>query len=194
MESSQDRRSCECCRRNILRAGLVLGIQLGFRSALLGQDNPAAISPKEGDLLVKTSDKSATPLTPADIRVAGRQTLAWAMEPASRTVRSASRLNRILLVHLDPAKFTPETKSRAAEGVVAYSAICSHGGCDVTEWFPDQQRLLCPCHESTFDPADGAKVIDGPAPRMLPALPLGLADGSLIVLKPFTAPITFEIQ
>ena len=97
-------------------------------------------------------------------------------------------------LHLDDAKLTTETKARAAGGVVAYSAICTHAGCEVAEWVPDKQLLFCPCHESTFDPADGAKVIDGPAVKILPALPLGLADGKLVVRKPFTAPITFETQ
>jgi len=174
--------------------GLGVGVQFALASTLPGQDTPSATRPREGDLLVKTSDTTATPLTPADIRIAGRQTMAWAMDPAEGTIRSGSRLNRILLVHLDPGNLTPETKSRAAEGVVAYSAICTHAGCEVTEWMADQHRLFCPCHESTFDPADGARVIDGPATRVLPALALGLARGKLVVLKEFTAPITFETQ
>ena len=33
---------------------------------------------------------------------------------------------------------------------------------------------------------DGAAVIDGPTPRSLAALPLRLADGKLVVAKPFT--------
>ena len=32
--------------------------------------------------------------------------------------------------------------------------------------------LVCPCHYSTFDPADGGKVLFGPAGRPLPQLPL----------------------
>ena len=179
--------SCNCCRRDVLKAGFALG----FAAPLLAQDNS---KPKEGDFLVKTTDATATPLTPADVRAGGRQMMAWAMDPADKTVRKGSRLNRILLIHLDTAKLTPETKSRAVEGIVAYSAICTHAGCEVTEWVPEKQLLFCPCHESTFDPADGAKVIDGPATRILPALPLGIVEGKLIVLKPFTAPITFETQ
>ena len=179
-----------CRRRDVLIAGLGLSLA----KTLPAQDDPAASRPKEGDFLVKTTDTTATPLTPTDIRAGGRQVMAWAMDPADKTVRSASRLNRILLVRLDSAKLTAETKSRAADGVVAYSAICTHAGCEVTEWVPEKQILFCPCHESTFDPADAAKVIDGPAVKILPALPLGLAEGKLIVLKTFTAPVTFETQ
>jgi Rieske Fe-S protein len=35
-------------------------------------------------------------------------------------------------------------------------------------------------------------VLDGPAPRALPALPLKIADGMLVVAKPFTTRVGFE--
>jgi Rieske Fe-S protein len=34
--------------------------------------------------------------------------------------------------------------------------------------------------------------VDGPAPRPLPALPLKIVDGRLVVAQPFTAAIAFE--
>jgi rieske iron-sulfur protein len=114
------------------------------------------------------------------------------MDPGSKMLRSGSRLNRVLLVRLDPDKFSPETRSRAVDGIVAYSAICTHNGCEVTEWISDEQLLFCPCHESKFAPKDGGRVVDGPAPRMLPALPLNHVEKKQVVAKPFTARITFE--
>jgi Rieske Fe-S protein len=44
----------------------------------------------------------------------------------------------------------------------------------------------CPCHDSEFDPADAAKVIGGPAPRRLPALPLKITDGYVVVAGAFS--------
>jgi len=35
-------------------------------------------------------------------------------------------------------------------------------------------------------------VVDGPAPRPLPALPLKIVDGALVVARPFTSPVGFE--
>jgi rieske iron-sulfur protein len=169
-----------------------LGIQLTLAPKLLGQESPDSTRPKEGDLLIKAGDASATPLSPDDVPLGGMQTMAWAMDPGNKTLRSGSRLNRVLLVRLDPDKLSPETRARAADGVIAYSAICTHNGCEVAEWISDEQLLFCPCHESKFAPADGGKVVDGPAPRMLPALPLKLVDKKLVVAKPFTARITFE--
>jgi rieske iron-sulfur protein len=181
-------------RRAILQAGIGLGIQLSLGQELPGQEEGASQRPKEGDLLVRVGDSTFTPLTPADIPVKGKQTMAWPMDPRDKTVRNGSRLNRVLLLRLDTEKLSPETKSRAAEGVVAYTAICTHTGCEVTEWVAEEQLLVCPCHESRFEPKDAARVVDGPAPRMLPALPLKLMNGTLVVAKPFTGPVTFEVQ
>jgi cytochrome b6-f complex iron-sulfur subunit len=53
------------------------------------------------------------------------------------------------------------------DGVVAYSAVCTHEGCTVS-FDGGEQQLICPCHGSRFDPADGGAVINGPARRPLP--------------------------
>jgi rieske iron-sulfur protein len=174
-------------------AGIGLGLGSGLRSGLSAeQDDQASVRPKEGDLLVKSGDSNKSPLTPGDIQRGAMQTLAWAMDPADRTVRSGTRLNQVLLLRLDPDRLTAETQSRAADGVVAYTVICTHNGCDIDDWLADEQILSCSCHSSSFDPKDGARVVDGPAPRALPALPLKIVDGTLVVAKPFTARVGFE--
>ena len=80
---------------------------------------------------------------------------------------------------------TRRPQQRAADGVVAYSAICPHTGCEVVNWSADRQILECPCHNSQYDPKAGARVIGGPSPRGLAALPLRVADGKLTVARPF---------
>jgi rieske iron-sulfur protein len=179
-------------RRTLLTRGARLGLGLSLRPSLLfGQDDQTSARPKENDLLVQADNIRTEPLTPDDVGV-GAPTMAWAMDPHDLIVRSGSRLNRVLLVRLDPTTLVGETQSRAANGVVAYTAICTHSGCDVADWIADQQLLACPCHDSRFDPRDGAKVVDGPAPRPLPALPLKIVDGKLVVANPFTARVGFE--
>ena len=181
-------------RRAAIKRGIGLGVGLLLEPALaLSQDDRASLRPQEGDLLIRVGDRSQKPLTSEDIRVGAMQTMAWAMDPTDDTVRSGSRLNRVLLLRLDADRLSPETRSRAADGVVAYTAICTHTGCEVEEWLTDEQLLHCSCHSSKFDPKDGARVVDGPAPRMLPALPLKLVDGKLVVAEPFTARVGFEL-
>lgn len=156
-----------------------------------GQRAPAD-RPAAGDLLVRVGDWSLTPLAPGDIVAGGKPVMAWPMSPVDRVARSGSRLNRILLVRLDLAAFSDATRGRTADGIAAFSAVCTHTGCEVGEFLADEQQLYCECHQSTFDPRDGAKVTDGPAPRPLPALPVGVADGRLVVTAPFTSRPGFE--
>ena len=72
-------------------------------------------------------------------------------------------------MRFDPATLGEAEQQRAADGVVAYSAICTHQGCTVTDWLTAKQVLQCPCHQSHYDPRHGARVVVGPAPRALPA-------------------------
>jgi ubiquinol-cytochrome c reductase iron-sulfur subunit len=79
----------------------------------------------------------------------------------------------------DSLRLPAELRGYDANGIVAYSKICTHAGCAVAMYrvptfAPDEPRpaLVCPCHYSTFDPATGGTVTFGPAGRPLPMLPL----------------------
>jgi rieske iron-sulfur protein len=180
-------------RRAILEGGIGFGLGLCLAPAkLLGQSDPASSFPKTGDWLVRAGVTDLQPLTPDDIALNEAPTTAWAMDPAVKTVRSGSRLNAILLVRLDSSRLSEATRALAAAGVVGYTAICTHSGCEVSDWLAENQILSCPCHDSLFDPKDNGKVVDGPAPRILPALPLKVVDGKLAVAGPFTSRVGFE--
>ena len=56
-------------------------------------------------MLVKIGAADPAPLKIADLPLGGPQTLAWPMQPANGTVRDGSRLNKVLLLRLDPAGF-----------------------------------------------------------------------------------------
>ena len=187
-------RQFQCSTRRIgRRSALGMGVCLTLAPRLaLAQADPARERPREGDLLVAVGAPAPEPLTVDKVPAGDKPIMAWPMDPESSTVRSGSRLNKILLLRLDPESLDPVTKERAAEGAVAYSAICTHTGCDVIGWHADSQRLECPCHYSQYDPKAAAKVVSGPAPRPLPALPLRIADGRLIVAKPFTGRAGFQ--
>ncbi len=78
----------------------------------------------------------------------------------------------------------------APEGYVVYSKVCTHAGCPVGLFQATDHTLLCPCHQSTFDVLDGAKVLFGPAARALPQLPIEIGgDGVLRALGDFPEPI-----
>jgi quinol---cytochrome c reductase iron-sulfur subunit len=74
--------------------------------------------------------------------------------------------------------------------LVAYSKICTHVGCPVALYEQTTHHILCPCHQSTFDAANGANVIFGPAARALPQLPLMVdSNGYLAAASDFTQPV-----
>jgi ubiquinol-cytochrome c reductase iron-sulfur subunit len=76
------------------------------------------------------------------------------------------------------------------DDIVAYSKICTHVGCPVALYEQTTHHILCPCHQSTFDAANGANVIFGPAARALPQLPLTTdSNGYLVAAQDFTQPV-----
>ena len=61
---------------------------------------------------------------------------------------------------------------------VAYSAVCTHAGCTVA-YQKSSGNLVCPCHGSVFDPAQNARVVQPPAPRPLPEIPIKIQGGKI---------------
>jgi rieske iron-sulfur protein len=158
------------------------------RARAANQPDPArTMLPQPGDLLVAADSGNETnPLRPADLKKGDDPLLAWAFDPRRKVPRDGTRLNQVLLMRFDPATLGRTERTRALDGVVAYSAICTHQGCTVTDWLKAKQVLQCPCHQSQYDPRHAAKVVGGPAPRALPALPLETSGSLLVVAAPFT--------
>ncbi len=181
-------------RRTVLKAALGLGLGLALRDPARAQDpEPRRARPRPGDRLVFASGpRKGESIRPRDLSPNGEPLTAWPMDPRTKIVRDDSRLNEILLLRLEPADLSDETRARSAEGIVAYSAVCTHTGCDVWEWHAATKTVKCPCHFSVFDPKDGARVLDGPAPRRLPALPLEVADGVLTAAGEFVGRPGFQ--
>jgi Rieske Fe-S protein len=176
----------------------VLSISLGFQ--LMGRiahtaEDPKRLRPQVGDIFIfPLGDHQGQVITPQDLPVGGPPVLVYPTDPTTQTLRNGSRLNRVLLVRLAQEDLTEPTRAVAAEGVVGYSAICPHTGCDVIGWENDVKHLVCPCHSSAFDPKDRARVMGGPAPRALAALPLWITDGKLTVAGPFSGRVGFQQQ
>jgi rieske iron-sulfur protein len=163
--------------KTLAGAALVLGGSYHKGNAIAADDD----APRAGDWLVGVDDATAKPIGPADLKINEKQIIVFAYDPAEKRARSDTRLNRIILIKLDPASLDAETALRAADGVVAYSAICTHQTCDVNAWMPEQKFLLCGCHFAQYNPAEGASRVTGPQPRSLASLPLKI-DGDKLVL------------
>lgn len=181
--------TCGCCaadpgRRTALKAaGVAVAACAGMRVAWAAEDGP-----KKGDFLVRVDDEAKQPIASADLKIGAKPVIAYPFDPAAKALRDSTRLNRIVLVKLEPDSLDAATAARAADGVVAYSAFCTHQGCDVNAWVAADKNLLCFCHFSKFAPQQEAAVTGGPAPRPLPALPIKSEGGKLVVADGFNAP------
>lgn len=99
---------------------------------------------------------------------------------------------QVVLIRVAPdlLRLPPDRLAGAPDGYVAYSKVCTHAGCPVGLYRAAEHRLLCPCHQSTFDVLDGATPVFGPAARPLPQLPIRLQDdGTFVALGDFPEPI-----
>jgi quinol---cytochrome c reductase iron-sulfur subunit len=100
----------------------------------------------------------------------------------------------VVRVRPDELALPAERRGWAPDGLVAYSKICTHAGCAVSEYrYPlydptaPGPAVVCPCHYSTFSVTDGGRRIFGPAGRALPQLPLEVdGDGNLVAAGDFS--------
>ena len=183
-------------RRRLLLAtagtgmGLAAGSLFAASAGLVpkAEETPADAPPHSGDLLTFADGaRQRNVIKLADLEEDSRPVLAWPMDSVTGTIKNANLHNLIVLLRAEaPGWFSQASRQYVAAGVAAYSAICTHLCCTVSSWSTTAPSgfghalLLCPCHKSEFDPWNGAKVVSGPAPRPLPALPLELgADGKL---------------
>ncbi|MDI9888874.1 Rieske 2Fe-2S domain-containing protein [Streptomyces sp. HNM0645] len=132
------------------------------------------------------------PLRPEDVAVGS---LTFAM-PEGLTEHDHSFQTEIakaalMIVRIQPEDIKDKRELEwSHEGIVAFSKICTHVGCPISLYEQQTHHVLCPCHQSTFDLSDGARVIFGPAGHALPQLRIGVNDeGFLQALGDFDEPV-----
>ena len=183
-------------RRALLQLVVALAClwPIGSRAKKRAQ-RPERLRPQPGDGLVYAfGEHQGRKLLAEHVVRDAAPVLAYPAELSSGLVRDGSRLNQVLVLRIDPAALSLKAASRGADGIVAYSAVCTHTGCDVSGWRGETSRLVCPCHGSEFDAADAALVLSGPAPKPLAMLPLEVAGGELRVVSGFTRRVGFQPQ
>ncbi len=176
-----------CRRRAVLRAALALAPWVVFPARAQDQaDDPTSAPPRPGDRLIFLAGfKKGEPARSGDLELGGPQAQVYPADP-NGVLRNGTRLNLVILVRVGSDGLNEETRERSAEGVVAYSGVCTHQACPVNMWSKDRKAMVCSCHGSIYDPKNGAEVLSGPAPRRLAALPLKSENGLLTVAGAFT--------
>jgi ubiquinol-cytochrome c reductase iron-sulfur subunit len=190
-------------RRKLIRRSLIgaMGL-LGLPAIVLLRD----LGPLPGRSLYNTiwakgirvvNDVTLRPIKPADLVVgqlvnAAPANLAPIEEESAVEYQDAKAKASVIVVRIAPNEIrVPAGRENwGIDGILCYSKICTHVGCPISLYEQQTHHVLCPCHQSTFDLADGAKVVFGPAARPLPQLPLAVdAEGYLVAQSGFTEPV-----
>ncbi|MEU9924614.1 Rieske 2Fe-2S domain-containing protein [Streptomyces griseoluteus] len=144
----------------------------------------------KGKLLVNVNTNE--PLRPEDVAV-GSLTFAKpeGLEEKDEDFQNEIAKAALMIVRLLPDDIKDKRElAWSHEGIVAFSKICTHVGCPISLYEQQTHHVLCPCHQSTFDLSDGARVIFGPAGHALPQLRIGVNDeGYLEALGDFAEPV-----
>lgn len=152
---------------------------------------PDRMPPQVGDALAYPSWENEGRVVLASEIVSGAKPITvYPRDLASGVTRERSRLNQILVLRLpSQPPLEPIDDTRLNTDIMVYSGVCTHTACAVTEWNAESGHIICPCHSSEFDPRQRAKVINGPARRALPSLPVEIRDNMLIVAGDFSAKV-----
>jgi len=144
----------------------------------------------KGKLLVNMNTNE--PLRPSDV-VVGSLTFAKpeGLEEHDEEFQTEIAKAALMIVRIQPDNIKDKQELEwSYQGIVAYSKICTHVGCPISLYEQQTHHVLCPCHQSTFDLSDGARVIFGPAGHALPQLRIGVNDeGYLEALGDFDEPV-----
>ena len=132
---------------------------------------------------------SNQPITPADFDSVGGM-ITVVPEGSQDNDEELAKATSII-IKMEPGQLkAPTNLNWTVDNIVAYSKICTHVGCPAALYEQTTQRILCPCHQSTFDATQGATVLFGPAPRPLPQLPITTnAQGYLVAQSDFHEPV-----
>jgi ubiquinol-cytochrome c reductase iron-sulfur subunit len=195
-------------RRPLVRNTLLGAVgMLGLPAVVLLRD----LGPLPGDTLAHTiwesgmrlvRDVAGTPIKPSDLEIGdlvnGAPEALFPTEENGYPELEGAELNAekakgaIIVVKMEPQDIVPVDgrENWSVDGILCYSKICTHVGCPISLYERTTHHVLCPCHQSTFDLAHGAKVVFGPAHRPLPQLPLAVDDeGYLVAQSDFKEPI-----
>ncbi|MBB4930820.1 ubiquinol-cytochrome c reductase iron-sulfur subunit [Lipingzhangella halophila] len=192
-------------RRPLMRRTLLLAMApLGIAPIVLLRDT----GPLPGDKLKHTmwekgmhmvAEGTHRRLTAADLETDGSMISALpyseptAEHPHGLSLNEQAKTS-IILIKMPAEDWKPgmteQQRNWTHDNIVAYSKICTHVGCPAALYEQTTHRILCPCHQSTFDAANGAEVVFGPAHRPLPQLPITVDnEGYLVADGDFSSPV-----
>lgn len=205
------RQDPELSRRRFINLAMGTTAAVGGVSLLstLGTANPVfrltrdKMPPLQGDILVHAeNNKEGQPVKLSELNE--QLVRVWPMgkdENGENVIRKGDPNNILALYRFPRGQIVAPTNLEATiDGeVVAYSDICTHAGCSVSDSDTRAGAMKCPCHSGEYDPKRAAAVVGGPPPRALAQLPIRLQGENIVVADfflqmpyPFTAETEWE--
>ncbi len=87
----------------------------------------------------------------ADMLVEGDKPIeAFPYDPENEVLRRKYRLNRLLVLKLNPDEMNEDTRARSADGVLVFSALCTHRACTIKSWMPEERQPALPLSSFAF--------------------------------------------
>jgi ubiquinol-cytochrome c reductase iron-sulfur subunit len=192
-ERQQLRDEIEASTQTVGRRPLLLGLLGGaFVSMIVGFVGPiGSLGPKPRGERQRTSWRAGARLVTSDgSPIEVERTTFDQLVTVWPEGRVGTDDSQVVLLRMPPGVLTSRTVDGGAVlGWVAYSKICTHAGCSVGLFGIDNRgpdtlrQLVCPCHQSVFDPVDGARPVGGPATRSLPQLRLAVDGQGFLIAE-----------
>ncbi|GGM18761.1 ubiquinol-cytochrome c reductase iron-sulfur subunit [Deinococcus aerophilus] len=193
------RQDPEITRRKFINVAMGTTATVGVVSlvGVLGTANPVfrltrdKMPPVPGDILVHASaSKEGQPIKISEL--SEQLVRAWPMgkdKEGKNLIRKGDPNNVLAVFRFPQGQLVPPTNLEATISgeIVAYSDVCTHAGCSVSDDDQQEGQMKCPCHSGQYDPKRGCKVIGGPPPRPLAQLPIKQEGEQLVVAEFFLA-------
>ena len=184
-KNEADEKRDQIDRRTVVAGAAAIGAFAGLGASdadAAKKKKPENMPTQAGDRIQFIKGANKGELLRADMLVEGEKPIeAFPFDPENEVLRRKYRLNRLLVLKLNPDEMNEDTRARSADGVLVFSALCTHRACTIKSWMPEERHLRCHCHLSEFDALEEGRVQGGPAKRQLPMVPVKLDDEGFVV-------------
>ena len=171
-------------RRDVLKCGLMLvgatalgtvsGSLPAFAAGGAGEQPQPPGAPKPHDQFVyNDGPNKGQYVKTADIVLEAPPISVQAKNPETGELRESEK-SKVLLYRVKPDTIPVEWRGDSADGILAYSALCTYDGnvIEPKDWDAANKQFVCSDCKSKYDPVKGAAVVSGPSKRELPQVPI----------------------
>ena len=143
-------------------------------------------APQVGDVFVYVDGPKKGSVAMVDDVVLDAAPLTVMAKDPNGAVRDGDNFT-VLLYKIAKDKVPADMLADTIDGLAAWSAICTHQGCTMTDIHQKSIAVnafgfICPCHDAIFDPTQEGKNTGGATSATLAYFPIK-SDGGKIVVK-----------